>query len=187
VLQALGCFDEPSPARLAVLRGAEADPDPLLRFYAVKALLGLEQPVSDATLARVASVDRTRAWLVALLQRRRELERLPHDARTQEALARSHLVGWLAHPLELGRPPAAIETMGTVARPEGVFYVFRYRPRPGHAWLAGVAGPYAAGEITAESPDDVFSELRPASLATPAEHVASTLRTLRDWRESADD
>ncbi len=184
-LEALACFAEPSAARIAALRAMESHADATLRLHAVQALLALDQPVSDATLAGLAADDETRAALFRFLAPRGELARLPAAACTQEALARSHLVGWLAHPAELGAPPAAIALLGRVRRPGGDYFVFRFRERSGGAWLAGVAGPYLPSSVTAEEPDDVFSELRPASLATAEGHVESAVRVLTEWRGRA--
>jgi len=184
-LDALGCFAEPSAARIAALRAQESQADAMLRLHAVQALLALEQPVSDATLAGLAADDETRAELFRILAPRGELARLPAATCTQEALARSHLVGWLAHPAELGEPPATIELFGRVHRAGGDYFVFRFRERSRGAWLAGVAGPYLPDTVTAEEPDDVFSEFRPASLATAEGHVESAVRLLTEWRGRA--
>lgn len=186
-IEALGCFAEPSARRLATLRVLEEEPDATLRLHAVQALLALDQPVSDATLAGLAGDDQARATIFRVLAPRGQLARLPAEACTQEALARSHLVGWLAHPAELGQPPAAIAFMGRVHRQEGDYFVFRFREQVGAAWLAGVAGPYAADSVTADEPDDVFSEFRPASLRTAEGHVESAARWLAEWRRRAGD
>lgn len=185
-LDALGCFAAPTPARLQLLRDFEGGGDPLLRYYAQRALLALGEAVDDEALAATAKDDQTRAWLYALLAPRSMLWRIPRADCTQEALARSHLVQWLSHPLELGQPPTQIELSAAVRRGEASYFVFRFRARPGAGWEAGVAGPYSLDGVVAAAPDDVFSDYRPAGTASPEAHVERVLSQLAAWRAEDD-
>ena len=118
-----------------------------------------------AVLHQFAADPLTRAALYDALAHRGRESVFPAEFRTQEALAESDLVQWLAHPNELRGPPDEIQfervyTKQTDEVGPVRWYLFRFRVRPPHwaadkGWMAGAAGPYRAADdapLVARSP-----------------------------------
>jgi hypothetical protein len=122
----------------------------------------------------------TRSTLRRVLRDMGRGELFPQRYAGPEALAESDLVVWLMHGNELGAAPDAIELATAIDRDgAGRFFVFRFRTEPPHwasskGWMAGVAGPYAAGEEAFDTPAaGVFSRFEPFDSRSPEEHVAA--------------
>jgi hypothetical protein len=157
-------------------------------------VLALLQPVLDAVngdrepepdyIARFAADPLTRGRLYDILEETGRTDLFPERYYSAPAFAEADLAYWLAHPNELGQAPAEIELMGTVSRARaskvGDYYVFRFRTRPPHwaasdGWLAGIAGPYAAGEPLDTSVSGTFSRLEPFDGRSLEGHVDACL------------
>lgn len=118
----------------------------------------------------------------------RELQRhdlFPSQYATSEALAESDMVVWLMHGNELGAAPDESELVETIERAAGAesrrgrYFVFRFRTNLPHwaatsGWMAGVAGPYFAGDDAFDAPAaGVFSKFEAFETRSAEEHLAA--------------
>ena len=168
-------YAETSPEVERTLERALALGDPRPRHFALASSLRLGlAPDPDAFEAVAAS----REMRAALFRALEELDHgflFPDAYRLQELLAESAMVDWLCFPTELGREPDEIELMDRgVEEPEddeeaeadGEMFVFRFRTEPPHwaaerGWMAGWAGPFPAGRLSADGGGSTFSEFQP--------------------------
>ncbi len=139
-----------------------------------------------AVVARVAKDAETRSVLYGFLRDLGASDRIPVEYRSRDAFAEADVVGWLAHPNELGHAPTNIEKMAIfTATHEGQeveLYVWRFRDE-GEAWQAATSGPYVktAPEGPLSGPS-TFSMFEDWDTKTPEEHAMSVLDTLAEWR-----
>jgi hypothetical protein len=167
--------------------------DAVLAAGALISLLRLGHAPEESAVARVAADPEARRRLFDGLNELDQLQLMPAEHRTQQALAESELVEWLAYPSELGRPPAAIEFAELVSAEtdEGALdlYVFRFRaeggrPRRG-TWFAGVAGPYRREDApTTRGGGMTFSAFEPWDKRSPLDHAELVAQILESWREA---
>lgn len=159
--------------------------DPWPVTFGVVSLVRRNESVDDEVFARLGAVDHVRVPLYELLARLGKQHLLPASARTRQAFAAAEMVGWLAHPNELGRPPAALELMERApfeheGRPVEVF-LWRFLDGK-QQWLAATSGPYPldapegplAGSLT-------FSKFERWDARDPQGHLESIRRTLAEW------
>lgn len=155
--------------------------------FAVASSLRRGRPVDDEVIARVAGDHATRATLYALLREQgpAAVARMPAATRTRDAFAAADMVGWLAHPGELGQPPDRLEQMAIFGAKRGaadvVLYVWRFQL--GDApWKASVSGPYSAnppeGPIHGNS---TFSRFEAWDAQSAEAHAGAILDTLDAW------
>lgn len=180
----------------ASLRQATTSRDPKLALFATMSLLRLGRAVASEVLDRVAAAAETRSMLFDGLHRLGKEALFPREWATQEALATSEMVNWLAYPTELECPPDEIELMKVVredsSRGTMEWYVFRYRTHPPHwassrGWMAGVAGPFR----TADAPStttygDTFSTMAAWESMTPDQHLTALRELMAEWRRRRD-
>ena len=102
----------PTPTSEDVLRRLLPGPDAEVSAHAAVALIRREAGVDPEALAVPSSDPGLRLWLWGRLRDLGQADRLPQRFRTQEALAESEFVSWLARSPGLGRAPDAIEPMG---------------------------------------------------------------------------
>jgi hypothetical protein len=194
VLDVLGYF--PTPAVEVELVRALGYADPRLQFFAATSLLRLGKSVPPETLTAIAASAEMRNWLYDRLDKMGKAAAFPAKWKTQQALAESDMVRWLAYPTELGRPPDEIELMKVVsvdAGDDGTLdcYLFRFRTHPPHwaakdGWMAGISGPFRRKDApTTSSMGDTFSKFEPWSSKTPEQHVAEIQKLMDEWREHA--
>jgi hypothetical protein len=164
-----------------LLATALALQDPKLVAAAALSLVDHGRAVPADALARAAASPEVRAPLYDALARRKHPELFPVKYATQDALAESAMVTWLAGPTELGRAPDAIERMKTVGidTPEGPadLYLFRFRTGAPHwaaadGWLAGIAGPFPHGDRPTTHAPGTFSDFERWESREADEHVA---------------
>lgn len=160
--------------------------DPWPATFGAVSLLRRNEAVPDEVFARLGAVDHVRVPLYELLAGLGKQYLLPAAARSREAFAAANIAEWLAHPNELGRPPAALELMERVAlehqgRPVEVF-LWRFLDGTKPRWLAATSGPY---ELDApEGPlsgDLTFSKFEPWDSRDAQGHLASIQQTLASW------
>jgi len=186
----------PTDSVRAALKEAIALNDPKLKFFAAISMFRLDMDVPQNELNAIAAADETRLWLFKHLKEQKQLNRMPAEFKTQEALARSSMVEWLIYPTELGRPPDAIEKMGvvTINTPDNGkvdYFVFRFRSDAkafkDNSWMAGTAGGYVQkDEPTADDTGDTFSTFEKADAKSPAEHVERIRKLIEEsWKERA--
>ena len=177
-----------------LLAGALALDDPKLVSAAAVSLLDHGRSVPADAFARGAASPEVRAALYDALARRKQLALFPAQYATQDALAESAMVRWLAVPTELGRAPDAIERMKTIAvdTPEGPaeLYLFRFRTNAPHwaagdGWIAGIAGPFPRGDRPTTHAPGTFSDFERWDSREADEHVA-LLRARMDRAASLD-
>ena len=95
------------------------------------------------------------------------------------------MTDWLAHPQELGRPPAKIECAGTFSLHELRYYMFKYKKTPLDQWRLGVCGGYAEEET--EHCGHVFSKMEPYCEADAQEKSVALVEEIRAyWMEQAE-
>jgi len=97
----------------------------------------------------------------------------------QKQAATQAMIGWLAHPQELGKRPAAIACVGEFALHEMRYYMFKYKKSLLGKWLLGVCGGYEGDE-----PDHcghVFSEMEPYDPATAQEKSIEMVENIRAY------
>jgi diadenosine tetraphosphatase ApaH/serine/threonine PP2A family protein phosphatase len=138
--------------------------------------------IPQEQITQLAKRPDTRGGLYQALSEMGHASLFPGEYAALPKIAESHLVVWLLHPHELGAIPDGIELVKDIERQEGDppeshhFFVFKFRTNPPHwaaksGWMAGVAGPYAAGQPPLGSPSVVFSRLEAIDSATPEEHL----------------
>jgi hypothetical protein len=159
--------------------------DPWPTLFATIALLRLGRAVDDASIARVASSNETRAIMFSQMDQLGRLSRFPIAQASLDAMAAADMVNWLKFPTELGREPDQLEKMATFDSDEGLrLYVWRFTGHAGE-WAAAVSGPYEIdappGPVSGES---TFSRFEAWESATAEEHAARAVETLQEWRES---
>jgi hypothetical protein len=159
--------------------------DPWPVTFGVVSLVRRNEPVAAEVFSRLGAVDHVRVPLYELLGGLGKRHLLPASARTRQAFAAAEMVGWLAHPNELGRPPAALELMERArfeheGRPVEVF-LWRFLDSK-QQWLAATSGPYPldapegplAGNLT-------FSKFERWDARDPQGHLESIRTTLAAW------
>lgn len=173
------------PGVLPPLRAAARLPDAWPAMFAIVSLLRRGEPISGDAIARVAADASVRATLWSLLQPLDACHLVPAELRSRDAFAEADMVGWLAHPNELGRAPDALERMavfsGKLEDEDLVLYVWRFRADE-DTWKAAISGPYPVNP--AEGPlhgTATFSRFDPWDAHDAAGHAAEALATLRDW------
>jgi hypothetical protein len=159
-----------SGSKEAVRRGLRLR-DLYLTAWAIRAAGAGETPVNSAVFDRVARNDYARS---VLYEDSAVAERLPSSLTTLEARARADMTQWLAFPTELGCVPSDLELMKAIDRPEGRYFVFRFRAGGGefddaNTFNAGISGPW--DEHGERSDSGTFSDFQPARSATPEEHL----------------
>jgi hypothetical protein len=177
----------------AEVRGGLGLDDPKLQLFASTGLLRRGEEVPAAVLEKVAASAEQRNWLYRALKAQGLEARFPARWHTQEAFAEGELVGWLAYPTELGRPPDELELMQVVAetvpgKGRHEWYLFRFRTRPPHwsakkGWMAGVAGPFRRAESPSPNAHgDTFSSFTPWDSKPPGAHVADLRGVIAGWQ-----
>lgn len=169
---------------LATARRGLVLKDPWLVTFAAVALAARGEDVR-AALRLAAASDETRATLWHALAAHGLQALFPAEHATRNAFAAADMVGWLAHPSELGHPPNELE-LKQIFESDGdepsVFYVWRFRTRQ-RPWTAATSGPYPAdapvGPLHGES---TFSCFEPWRARTPEGHALQALGTLDAWR-----
>ena len=160
----------------AVLKEAMGFEDDLTALAAVESLMAHRVKIPGAVMERLAASDQTRAALFEMTRGKR----FPSGWKTQEALARSLLVQWLA---DQGVHVEEIEGTGEIIVGDVEHYGFRFRSEPAGEWMLGVSGPFRkADEPTLEDHGGTWSDLSPAGRRTPASLVDG-----RDVREEFSD
>jgi hypothetical protein len=91
-------------------------------------------------------------------------------------------VYWLTDPGALGCQPADLVLTRAVGRPEGSYFVFRFRAGGGNAtqpqvFFAGISGPWRNGHLSGTA--NTFSEFKPAAAAAPEEHLKRILAIVK--------
>jgi hypothetical protein len=186
-----------SDTGLELRRALEDYRDPRLLAFAAASLVRRDEIVPPGLLLKIASFAETRKTLRTLLRKLNRPELFPDRYETQEALAESEMVDWLAFPTELGQPPDEIELMEIVSTgapgDEYDHYVYRFRMREPHwaaeeGWMAGVAGAFARRDApTTEASGDTFSSFSAWESRAPREHVAAVGALLGEaWKNEAE-
>lgn len=104
--------------------------------------------------------------------------------KAQKNAAQEAMAAWLAHPQELGTPPAQIECAGEFDRHGLHYYLFKYKKEPQGRWLLGVCGGYEADAL--EHCGHVFSEMEEYHADTAEEQAIAMVETIRSyWMEQA--
>jgi hypothetical protein len=195
VLDLMGYFPAPEVER--VLHEASRFKDPSLAGFAAGSLLRLGREVDPVIIERIAASPEMRSWLFDHLRELGKRGSFPAKWATQEALAESVMVRWLAYPTELGRGPDQIEVAKVVSEDVGPpygaldWYLLRFRTDPPHwssgkGWMAGVAGPFKrADEPSTKDYGDTFSTLAAWDEQTPEEHVEELRAITERWRKKA--
>lgn len=171
---------------------ASSHPDPYLAMWGVVPLLAAGREVARAHIERAAESPDSCVGLLEELDVRGSLGRLPEELRTQPAIARAQMIGWLASPMELGRPPSEIELLEvrSFVDDDGErsdLYVFRFRiegtdPLSERGWLIGVAGLYRwAIQPTVAQSGHTFSALAAEDSMSIDEHVEAIVGVLERW------
>ncbi len=93
------------------LRATLALPELRLVLFAVMSLVRRGEEVPAALFARLGADDSLRTTLYGLLKPLGASARIPPEFRTRDAFAAADMAQWLAHPHELGLPPAELEAM----------------------------------------------------------------------------
>jgi hypothetical protein len=131
-------------------------------------------------VAGLASNLLARGALYTALRKVGREQLIPPQFRTAEALAESEMARWLSHPNELAAIPSQIHLVKVVPVKTDVgdvqYYLFRFCTQVPHwaadkGWMAGVAGPYRAGELHGDQPGGTFSELESIDARDPRGHV----------------
>lgn len=89
------------------------------------------------------------------------------------------MIGWLAHPSELGDIPVEIECTGEFELHELHYYIFKYKREVGGKWLLGVCGGYEEGEL--EHCGHVFSEMQEYHEETAVDDAVALVEYLRQY------
>lgn len=182
-----GFVDTPAP----VLQDAAAFANTRVAAFAVASLLRREQDVEVSHFARIAADHASRDTFYTLLDGLGAASKIPAIWRTRDAFAAAEMVGWLAHPAELGRPPDELEKMAVFeGHEEGepiVLYVWRFRVGD-ETWKAGVSGSYPAippeGSLGGRH---TFSRFDDWDSASPEEHALAVVKTLNEWSRARAD
>jgi hypothetical protein len=178
----------PGQAMGASLHRALGMHDARFRYFGARALLQRGDPVAPAVFESIAAVDEVRGKLFNLLEQRGRSGDFPKNWATQELLARSRMVDWLAWNDGLGCVPRSIELAKVVTVGADDWFVFRFsvegskrtEPKP----MAGVAGPYPHGAApTVEGGDRTWSGFEAFDARTPDEHVKATIAHVDDGGE----
>ena len=100
-----------------------------INFYAVDSLFTLGADVSQSVIHALARNLEYANLTYGVLQRYGKTELFPVNCTTEEYLAKSDLVHWLAFPTELGKIPDEIEYIGRIKQlfKKEVFHVFKFR------------------------------------------------------------
>jgi hypothetical protein len=169
-----------------VFEQATAFSDPYLLSVVIAGLLrrGLEPPREVVRAAAASHFVRRSVY--RRLEAFGRLDLYPPEEATFEAFAAAHMAEWLAYPSELGYEPERLELAatlrGTNDEGERQWCLWRFEG-DGGAVYAGVSGPYdLAPPVGPLNGGDVFSTFAEWDSATPEQHLASVLETLRDWR-----
>ncbi len=93
--------------------------------------------------------------------------------------ARQAMIDWLAHPKELGHPPAGMEAAGEFDLHGLHYYMFRYQAQTDSPWLLGVCGGYEQGSL--QHCGHVFSEMEPYDPATAQEESIAMVEMIRTY------
>lgn len=180
----------PGAAMGKSLRRALGFSDGRLRYFGARALLQRGDPVGADVIESIAAVDEVRGKLFNLLERRGSKD-FPKAWATQELLARSRMVDWLAWDDGLGCVPRSIALDKIVTVEQADWFVFRYSAegskRSDTKPLAGVAGPYPhGGAPTVEGGDRTWSGFETLDARTPEEHVKAALEHVDDAERPVD-
>lgn len=100
-----------------------------INFYAVDSLFTLGADVPQSVIHALARNLEYANLTYGVLQRYGKTELFPVNCTTEEYLAKSDLVHWLAFPTELGKIPDEIEYIGRIKQlfKKEVFHVFKFR------------------------------------------------------------
>lgn len=98
---------------------------------------------------------------------------------SQMTAAQILLTTWLAHPSELGKPPAKIQCMGEFDLHDLHYYIFRYKKHALGRWLLGVSGGYEGDSL--ESAGHVFSHMKTYREATAEADCRAMVELLRAY------
>ena len=93
--------------------------------------------------------------------------------------AKEAMIGWLAHPAELGKAPAKIECAGEFDLHELHYYIFKYKKSALGKWLLGVCGGYEENEL--ENCGHVFSEREEYHEETAVEQATALVEYVREY------
>ena len=93
--------------------------------------------------------------------------------------ATESMIGWLAHPAELGKAPARIECAGEFDLHELHYYIFKYKKSALGKWLLGVCGGYEDDGL--EHCGHVFSEMEEFDEENAVEQAAALVEYVRQY------
>ena len=117
-----------------------------INVYVVDTLCGFGIEVPQQVIHALAEDLEYANTTYNILQRQGMTDMFPKECATEEYLAKSDMVRWLAYPTELGKAPDAIEYIGKIKYlfKKEVFHVFKYRsdsknldPELKDQWLVG--------------------------------------------------
>jgi hypothetical protein len=169
-----------------VFEEATAFSDPYLLSVVIAGLLRRGREPPREVVRAAAASHLVRPSVYRRLEGFGRLDLYPPEEATFEAFAAAHMAGWLRYPSELGYEPERLELAatlrGTNDEGERQWCLWRFEG-DGGAVYAGVSGPYdLAPPVGPLNGSDVFSSFAEWDSATPEQHLASVLETLRDWR-----
>lgn len=102
----------------------------------------------------------------------------------QQTAALEAMKGWLAHPQELGKPPAKIEIAGEFDLHDCHYYIIKYKKSLLGKWLVGVCG-FEDAE-TLEPCGHTFSQMEPYDPADAREKCGAMVEMIRQyWMDRA--
>lgn len=102
----------------------------------------------------------------------------------QREVALAAMGEWLAHPQELGKPPAKLEIAGEFDFHDGHYYILKYKKTLLGKWLVGVCG-FEDGE-SLEPCGHTFSEMEPYDPDTAREKCEAMVESIRRyWMQRA--
>lgn len=98
----------------------------------------------------------------------------------QWAAAMESMTVWLAHPHELGKPPAKVEYAGEFERHGMRYYIFKYQKSLlSFDWLLGVCGGYEGDSL--DHCGHVYSEMEKYDPATAEEKAVAMVEMIREY------
>jgi len=163
----------PGKAAEKLLLGAEAHPDTNVRLEAMFALARRGHPGSDDKLVQAALDPATSELAVAYLEELGKGHLVPEQVAEPVFAATAQMISWLAHPMEFGRAPEAIELWDrrTIHWPptddERELFLFRFS-YPKTKTAAASTGVGLVGSVTFSLAGDA----RPDPRGTPEDALA---------------
>lgn len=93
--------------------------------------------------------------------------------------AKEGMISWLAHPSELGKPPAKIEFVGEFDLHELHYYIFKFKKSIIGKWFVGVCGGYEDGGL--QHCGHVFSDFKEYNAATAEKTCIQMVERIREY------